>query len=191
MRQTPTPTRDAKGRFLPRTATGATPTAADAPNAPTVATALYTHTAHPHTPRNVNEQHKAERTGLNQRIAVWLTTHTGSMLCAYIFAGIGVGSLVGVFTNNLFLAALFGSVSSYFLQLVLLPILAVGTAVLSRHSELQANEMFATSQHSFADIEQIAAHLTAQDAKILEIEQINQRQLALLISLQAPAAPKE
>lgn len=192
---TPTPLppfpRDAKGHFLPRKHLTALVSALPAATT-TAPTSLYTHTAHPHTPRNINEQHKAEQTGFNQHVAVWLTTHVGSMLCAYLFAGIGVGSLVGVFTNNLFLAALFGSVSSYFLQLVLLPILAVGTSVLSRHSELQADEMFATSQHSFADIEQIAAHLCAQDAKILELEAINQRQLALLLSfssLQTPYHP--
>jgi len=153
---------------------------------PTTPKPLYTHTAHPHTPRNVNAQHKAERTGFNQRAALLLTRATGNMWCAYLFGGIGVGSLVGVITNNLTLALLFGAVSSYFLQLIFLPIIQTGSNILSRHAELQADEMFATSQHSFADIEQIAAHLTAQDAKILEIEAITQRQLALLIALQQP-----
>lgn len=132
---------------------------------------LYHHEKHPHSPRNTNEVHQAEYVagGLNTKIAVWLTAHVGTMACAYLFAGIGVGSLVGVFTENTFLALLFGSISSYFLQLVLLPVLAVGQSVLSRKQEIQADEMFATSQHSFHDIEQIMNHLDKQDEAILSI----------------------
>lgn len=131
---------------------------------------LYTHVPHRRAPVNVNALHRAEQAaaGANTRIAVWLTQHVGSMLCAYIFAGIGVGSLVGVFTGNSFLALLFGSISSYFLQLVLLPVLAVGQAVLGRKAELQADEAFVTTQRSYADLEQIAQHLAAQDAELVK-----------------------
>lgn len=132
--------------------------------------ALYQHTAHPHQPRNVNHIHREQQAaaGLNTRVAVWLTKNVGTMQCAYIFAGIGIGSLVGVATNNVVLAAVFGSLSSYFLQLVLLPILSVGQNVLGRHQELQADEMFNTTQHSFHDIEEIMAHLSAQDQELLK-----------------------
>jgi hypothetical protein len=140
--------------------------------APTTAprSALYQHTAHPHRPRNVNHVHQREQeaAGFNTRIAVWLTKNVGTMQCAYVFAGIGIGSLVGVATNNVVLAAVFGSLSSYFLQLVLLPILSVGQNVLGRHQELQADEMFKTSQRSFHDIEEIMAHLSAQDDELLK-----------------------
>lgn len=132
--------------------------------------ALYQHTAHPHQPRNVNHVHRQqqEAAGLNTRVAVWLTKNVGTMQCAYIFAGIGIGSLVGVATGNVVLAAVFGSLSSYFLQLVLLPILSVGQNVLGRHAELQSDEMFKTTQHSFHDIEEIMAHLSAQDEELLK-----------------------
>lgn len=138
--------------------------------APAPGSAIYQHTKHPHQPRNVNRVHKREQqsAGFNTRVAVWLTKNVGTMQCAYIFAGIGIGSLIGVFTNSVFLAALFGSVSSYFLQLVLLPILSVGQNVLGRHAELQSDEMFKTSQHSFHDIEEIMAHLAAQDDELLK-----------------------
>ena len=131
---------------------------------------LYQHTAHRHQPRNVNQMHRREQqaAGFNTRVAVWLTKNVGTMQCAYIFAGIGIGSLVGVATNNVVLAALFGSLSSYFLQLVLLPILSVGQNVLGRHAELQADEMFNTSQRSFKDIEEIMAHLSTQDEELLK-----------------------
>lgn len=141
-----------------------------APSTAAPGSALYHHTAHPHQPRNINRVHRKEQeaAGFNTRVAVWLTKNVGTMQCAYVFAGIGIGSLVGVATGNVVLAAIFGSLSSYFLQLVLLPILSVGQNVLGRHQELQADEMFQTTQHSFHDIEEIMAHLTAQDEELLK-----------------------
>ncbi|MBF6588916.1 MAG: hypothetical protein IVW57_00110 [Ktedonobacterales bacterium] len=139
---------------------------------------LYTHAPHAHTPRNINTIQQAEHAqsaSFNTRVAVLLTRNVGTMQTAYLFAAIGIGSLIGVFTGNAFLAALFGSISSYFLQLVLLPILSVGQNVLSRHQELQADEMFATSQHSFHDIEQMMRHLDAQDAELLKQTAMLQR----------------
>ena len=132
--------------------------------------ALYQHTAPQHQPRNVNRVHNKEQkaSGFNTRVAVWLTKNVGTMQCAYVFAGIGIGSLVGVFTHNVLLAAVFGSISSYFLQLILLPILSVGQNVLGRHQELQSDEMFKTSQRSFHDIEEIMAHLSVQDEELLK-----------------------
>lgn len=131
---------------------------------------LYQHSPHPHQPSNVNELHRQEKqaTGFNTRVAVWLTKNVGTMQCAYIFAGIGIGSLVGVATGNVVVAAIFGSISSYFLQLVLLPILSVGQNVLGRHQELQADEMFKTTQRSFHDIVEIMEHLSAQDEELLK-----------------------
>ena len=138
-----------------------------------------------HQPRNVNHVHRKEQeaAGFNTRVAVWLTKNVGTMQCAYVFAGIGIGSLVGVATGNVVLAAVFGSISSYFLQLVLLPILSVGQNVLGRHQELQADEMFKTSQRSFNDIEEIMAHLSAQDEELL-------RQTRLLLQLAGQPAPE-
>jgi hypothetical protein len=155
--------------------------------APTTApgSALYHHTAHTRPPRNVNSVHRKEQeaAGFNTHFAVWLTKHVGTMTCAYLFAGIGIGSLVGVAANNVFLAAVFGSLSSYFLQLVLLPILSVGQNVLGRRQELQADEMFETSQRTFHDILEIMAHLSAQDAELL-------KQTRLLVRLAGEPAPE-
>ncbi len=131
---------------------------------------LYQHGPHRQQPRDINDLHRSlqQEVGFNTRLAVWLTKNVGTMQCAYLFACIGIGSLVGVATNNAVLAAVFGSLSSYFLQLVLLPILSVGQNVLSRHQELQSDEMFRTSQRSFRDIEEIMAHLSAQDEELLK-----------------------
>ena len=129
--------------------------------------ALFRHDPHQHQPRNVNEAQKAEQQGFNTRLAVWLTRNVGTMACAYLFTVIGIAGLIGAFTNNVTLVLIFGSISSYFLQLVLLPVILVGSNVLNRHQELQAEETFQTSQHCFHDIEQIILHLSAQDAELL------------------------
>ena len=73
--------------------------------------------------------------GLNLALAVWITKHVGTMWCAYVFAAIGVGSLVGAFTGNALLALTCGAVSSYFLQLVLLPVIMVGQNVQQAHAD--------------------------------------------------------
>src|SRR5215470_1411846 len=128
---------------------------------------LFQHQPHEYQPRNVNEVQKAEQQGFNTRLAVWLTRNVGTMACAYLFAVIGIAGLIGAFTNNTSLVLIFGSISSYFLQLVLLPVILVGGNVLNRHQELQAEETFQTSQYCFHDIEQIMQHLCAQDAELL------------------------
>lgn len=127
---------------------------------------LFHHEPHQHQPRNVNDMH-AERLSTNDRIAVWISKNVGTMICAYMFAAIGIGSLVGALTNNATLALLCGSLSSYFLQLVLLPIIMVGQNVQGRHAELQAEEAFKTTMSTYHDIEQIMQHLSAQDAELL------------------------
>ncbi|HEU0004228.1 MAG TPA: hypothetical protein VFQ36_25210 [Ktedonobacteraceae bacterium] len=129
---------------------------------------LFRHEPHQHQPRDVNKVQKAEQQGFNTHLAVWLTRNVGTMACAYLFAVIGIAGLIGAFTNNTSLVLIFGSISSYFLQLVLLPVILVGGNVLNRHQELQSEETFQTSQHSFHDIEQIMEHLSAQDAELLK-----------------------
>lgn len=129
---------------------------------------LYIHQPHPHQPRNVAAARRDDRpASFNERLAVRLTAATGTMPTAYIFAGIGIGSLVGVFTGNVFLASACGSISSYFLQLVALPVLQVGMNVLSRHAEAQAEETFHDVERTLHDIEQVARHLDAQDDAFL------------------------
>ena len=73
--------------------------------------------------------------GFNLALALWITKHVGTMGCAYVFAAIGVGSLIGALTGNALLALTCGAVSSYFLQLVLLPIIMVGQNVQQAHAD--------------------------------------------------------
>jgi uncharacterized membrane protein len=128
---------------------------------------LFEHKMHPHKPRNINEVHAQEQTSINDRIAVKLTRLIGSMTCAYIFSFIGVGAVVGAITGNILLALIFGSVSSNFLQLVLLPVIMVGQNVLNRKQELQSDEQFCTTNKIYHDIEQIIQHQSAQDEELL------------------------
>jgi len=135
-------------------------------------TTLYEHIKHLHTPRNVNDTHKAEQeaSGVNTRVAVTLTKAVGTMWMAYLFtvlALVGLFGLLGWLNPFVFLLATW--VSQQFAQLVLLPIIMVGQNVLSRHSELQAEEAFQTTMKSYHDTEQIIEHLNKQDEKILEI----------------------
>lgn len=130
---------------------------------------LFDHQHAQHQPRNVNEVHAAERLSTNDRIALFICKNIGTMICAYIFTGIGIMSLVGAVTGNALLAATFGALSSYLLQLVLLPIIIVGQNVQARHSELMAEEQFATTQKTYHDTEQLAKHLEAQDALLLRL----------------------
>jgi len=133
---------------------------------------LFEHRPHPHQPRNVNEVHQAERLSLNDRIAVFISRNVGTMMCAYVFAGIGIASLVGALTANALLALTFGALSSYFLQLVLLPIIMVGQNVQARHSELMAAESYHATMKTCDDSEQIMAHLSAQDEQLMAIRRL-------------------
>jgi len=88
----------------------------------------------------------------NKKLALWVTKNVGTIWCAYIFAAIGVGSLVGVITNNTLLAIFCGAISSYFLQLVLLPIIMVGQNI---QSEANDERMEKTLRHISKENERI------------------------------------
>jgi hypothetical protein len=75
--------------------------------------------------------------GRQQAIAVWVTEHVATMQCAYVFLGIGAGSLIGIVTGNVVLALACGAVSSYVLQLVLLPLIMIGQRVQQAASDAQ------------------------------------------------------
>lgn len=107
---------------------------------------------HPHTPVNVNLIHSIEqRTGnFNQRLAVRVTTLVGSMACAYVFVLLAIIGFPGLHAT---LPQYVQWFSGTFLQLVMLPVLAVGTAQLGRHQELQADEMYHLTQKICVDNE--------------------------------------
>ena len=94
---------------------------------------------------------------MNKKIALWITNHVGTMACAYIFAVIGIMGVIGALTNNLQLTLIIGSVSGYFLQLVLLPIILVGQNVQSESSDQRMEKML---QHISEDNDRILTEVT-------------------------------
>jgi hypothetical protein len=129
---------------------------------------FYKHVPSPHFLKNVNRLHEAEQmaAGINTKIAIAITRGMGTMLCAYMFAAIALFGFPGFHST---IPQYVQWISQTFIQLTALSVLAVGQSVLSRHQELQAEEQFETSQHSFHDIEQIMLHLDKQDEAILQI----------------------
>lgn len=62
----------------------------------------------------------------NDWLALRITKGVGTMYCAYIFAVVGGMGVYFSLTNDTKGTLIIGSVSGYFLQLVLLPIIIVG-----------------------------------------------------------------
>jgi len=88
-----------------------------------------------------HQLHGSSRVGeFNSRLAVGITKYVGTMWAAYVFAVIGITSLVGAVTGNIELTLLAGGLSSYFLQLVLLPIIMVGQNVISASQDARAEQ---------------------------------------------------
>jgi len=127
-----------------------------------------------HKPRLITTQsvrpqvHGAGTVGaFNSWLAVLITKNVGTMWAAYIFSVIGLTSLFGVVTNNITLTLLFGGLSSYFLQLVLLPIIMVGQNVISasQDARAEADHLTLTTLHAM-NVRQL--EMLEQQAKILE-----------------------
>ena len=142
-----------------------------------MSTKLFIHIPHTHKPRNVNEVHEQERaknanayTRFNEKSAVWMTVLFSTMELFWavdLFMAVWIiGNSIGLWHFDPLPFPLLLMIINI-PQLPLLPLLAIGQKVLSRKQELQADEMFSTTQHSFHDIEQIMQHLSAQDEELL------------------------
>lgn len=94
-----------------------------------------------------------------EELAVWITDKVGTIECAIIFAGIGVGSLIGVITGNAVLALACGAFSSYFLQLVLLPLLMISQNLQQRHQEFLADQTYEATIKDEVNSEEIISKL--------------------------------
>lgn len=135
---------------------------------------LFNHTPHPHVPKNVNALHGEEQQGLNVKLAVLITKGFGSMPALYILIIWMFGWMI-LSGLNVWLFAYdkfpypFLLFCSNLVQLWALPAIMVGQNVLNRKAEIQADEDFKINQKSFSDIEQIMAHLDAQDGQILAL----------------------
>ncbi len=148
---------------------------------------LYEHIPHPHFARNVNRLAKKEQqsANFNQKIAVGMTKLFSAMptfwlILAWIALWIVINSRVAHFDPLPFpLLLALASIP----QLPLMIVIMVGQSVLARHQELQAEEQFATSQHSFHDIEQIVQHLDRQDQELLKQDDVLSKQNDMMLQI--------
>lgn len=137
---------------------------------------LHEHVPHPHL------RHRAEHgpvkiadgrpsgnlmTRFNTRAAVVVTRAVGTMYCAYAFAVLAFYGLPAGLKSGP--AGFVQWASSQFIQLVLLPIIIVGSAVLAEVSDRLAKRQFEDVEAILHAQDQVAQHLAAQDEKILAI----------------------
>lgn len=139
-----------------------------------------------HQPQNVNRRHE-QTLGLQDRIALFITTAVGTMYAVYFFAVFMAGWMLWqtFFANQHFDPFPFAFLLflGNIVQLLLMPLIMVGQNLQGRHSEIRAEEEYKTTMSSYKDIEQILLHLDKQDQQM-------QEQLNLLIELSKPNKSK-
>jgi hypothetical protein len=141
---------------------------------------LYRHVPHPHVahrrehgPVKVADAlpHGNPVSRFNSRAAVIVTRSCATMYCAYLFCLLAFYGLPAGLRGGS--AGFVQWASSQFLQLVLLPVILVGSAVLAETSDRMAKRQFDDVEAILHGQDQVAQHLAAQDEKILAIlEQI-------------------
>ena len=75
-----------------------------------------------------------DRSGVNERVALWLTAKVGTMWAAYAFTALALVSAPAALTSGS-LVVIVAWLSQALLQLVLLPVIMVGQDVQSRATE--------------------------------------------------------
>jgi hypothetical protein len=150
--------------------------AADDPTRRPPTASLHAHVPHPHLKRRAEQgpvkiadaqAGKGPVARFNTRAAVLVTRTVGTMYCAYLFALIAFYGLPTAVKGGP--SALVLWVSSEFLQLVLLPVIIVGSAVLAEVTDRLARRQFDDVEALLHGQDQQAQHLAAQDEKILAI----------------------
>ena len=137
---------------------------------------LYEHVPHPHIAHR--EKHGPVKvadarpggnpvTRFNTRAAVIITRAVGSMWAAYAFCVLAFYGLPAGLHGGA--AGFVQWASSQFIQLVLLPIILVGSAVLAEASDRMAKRQFDDVEALLHGQNEQAGHLAAQDGKILAI----------------------
>lgn len=122
-------------------------------------------------PKNANKLHKSNL-GLNDKIAVTITTAVGTMYAVYFFVLFMAGWILWqtyfahqAFDPYPFAFLLFlGNI----IQLLLMPLILVGQNIQNRHAEIRAEEEFKTTESIYKDIEHILTHLDEQDKELLK-----------------------
>jgi hypothetical protein len=101
-----------------------------------------THIPHPHLEkrRELFKRHHVSLSGLNNKIALKITSIVGTMWCAYAFAILALISLPEAITNGT--STLVAWIAQTFLQLVLLSIIMVGQKVSAEKSDRQMEQTY-------------------------------------------------
>jgi hypothetical protein len=158
---------------------------------------LHVHTPHPHIahrkeagPVRVADARPGGNmvTRINTRAAVLVTRAVGSMWAAYAFCVLAFYGLpAGLHGGS---AGFVQWASSQFIQLVLLPVILVGSAVLAEVSDRLAKRQFDDVEALLHGQSEQAAHLAAQDDKILAILEQIAANTALTEEVRAAIAAK-
>ncbi len=122
-----------------------------------------------HQPENVNLKHKSQL-GLQNKIALFITTAIGTMYAVYCFALFMAGWMIWqtFFSHNPFDPYPFAFLLflGNIVQLLLMPLIMVGQNIQGRHQEIRAEEEYKTTTTSYHDIEAILKHLNIQEKEL-------------------------
>jgi hypothetical protein len=127
-------------------------------------------------------------TRFNTRAAVLVTRAVGSMWAAYAFCVLAFYGLPAATHGGS--AGFVQWASSQFIQLVLLPVILVGSAVLAEVSDRLAKRQFDDVEAILHGQSEQAAHLAAQDEKILAILERIEANTALTEEVRAAVAAR-
>lgn len=120
-------------------------------------------------PRELLKQNKS----FNDRLAVWIATHVGSMYCFYLFNVIALLSAKAAFqTHNL--VPIINWISSNWIQLVLLPAIMVAQNVAQAASDAKADTDHATLTY-LANLQDEQMVELKQQTEILEFLQKSEK----------------
>jgi hypothetical protein len=140
-------------------------------------TILYTHKPHPRIaqrtlsgPTKVHDQYRRETPAerFNARVGLTITVIVGTMWCAYLFTAISLLALPSAIRSHNF-TIIVAWLSSYFLQLVLLPIIIVGQNIQAKAADKRAEDTYDDADAVLHESIQIQEHLKAQDQAISDI----------------------
>lgn len=134
------------------------------------------HIPHPHLEKRKEfmEQHRAQISGFNNRLAVAITNIVGTMWCAYAFAILALVSLPEAVRSGT--SALVAWIAQTFLQLVLLSIIMVGQNIASEKSDRQLEQTYRDAEMLLKVSDEIHVLLKQNTELTEDIHQVVHRQ---------------
>lgn len=106
---------------------------------------------------------------LNARLAVSITNGVGTMGCAYGFAALALVALPSALQGGIH--SVVSWIAQTFLQLVLLSIILVGQRVAGEAADRRAEETWKDTEAILHEVQQLQAHLAAQDLRLRTIDE--------------------